>query len=499
MKRILSVLLSLWLALPASAGFTEWYVQTTGSNLNAGSTTGDSAAFTYASGSWVASTGVFTVASGNPSSDGVAVGDWASVYPDGSTVAVFIGRVTARDTTTITVSLTIKSGTAPTDGTSNRTLKIGGAWKGPNGTEVFPWNFMSNVMTNSATDVPCVNIKSGTKYDITATLYQPSTLAGPIIYSGYTTTPRDDGVAVFDGGGISASVALVTNNAADIWYNSLTFTNNGTSGNAAGVVSWSSGSRGYFRRVTSTGMRGAGFYNVAVGVNYIECESFENNIANQSLHGGWYVQERGLFVRCIAHHNRGTQSRGFMIGSSIAPVSLVDCIASHNGGDGFTCNERSGATLINCLSYSNTGDGLEISSSGNPGITSVENCIFARNAGYGINNAQSVQLHYGTIRNCWWTSGSESNVLGHVGGTDMGGISIDATNLFTINTSPWVDAPNGDFRLTTGSILQAAGRGSFVMRSNNFTGTISYPDIGPAQIITNAATAAGAVGRAFIQ
>src|SRR4051812_30524080 len=120
--------------------FTEFACRSGGSNLNAGTRTGSStvpgtsADFTYASGTWVSATGVFTVASGNPSSDGVAVGDFASVYADGASVTTLVGRVTARTTTTITVSTSALSGTT-TDGTSNRTLKIGGAWKGPNAAE----------------------------------------------------------------------------------------------------------------------------------------------------------------------------------------------------------------------------------------------------------------------------------------------------------------------------------------------------------------------------
>lgn len=68
------------------SSFTEFCCRSGGSNLNAGTRTGNttvpgtSANFTYASGSWVSGTGVFTVASGNPQSDGVAVGDFVSVY-----------------------------------------------------------------------------------------------------------------------------------------------------------------------------------------------------------------------------------------------------------------------------------------------------------------------------------------------------------------------------------------------------------------------------------
>jgi hypothetical protein len=66
--------------------YTEFCCRSGGSNLNAGTRTGNTtvpgtaADFTYAGGSWVSGTGVFTVASGNPQSDGVAVGDFVSIY-----------------------------------------------------------------------------------------------------------------------------------------------------------------------------------------------------------------------------------------------------------------------------------------------------------------------------------------------------------------------------------------------------------------------------------
>src|SRR5437667_2887639 len=143
--------------------FTNFACRASGSNLNAGTRTGNTtvpgtaAALTYASGTWVQSTGVFTVASGNPSTDGLVAGDFASVYPDAATVTPFVGRVTASSATTITVSLTAKMGTAPVDGTTNTTLKIGGAWKGPNGTSAFPFNLVDLSLTDAAGDFPRVN------------------------------------------------------------------------------------------------------------------------------------------------------------------------------------------------------------------------------------------------------------------------------------------------------------------------------------------------------
>ena len=215
--------------------YTEFYCQTTGSNLNAGSGTSDAAAFTYASGNWVAGTGVFTVASGDPLSDGVAVNDYASVYADGATVTGFVGKITARTTTTITVSLTIKSGTAPTDGTGTRTLKVGGAWKGPNGAEAFPFGFVAgNSMAGTTGQVTRVNLKSGTAYSVTAGMVHTA-LNGPTVFQGYTTTPGDLGKATIDGGTSGASYSIVSGTSNFIKLADLIFQNNGASGSTVGI------------------------------------------------------------------------------------------------------------------------------------------------------------------------------------------------------------------------------------------------------------------------
>ena len=47
--------------------FTDYYATTTGSKLNSGSTEADAAVYTSTAGTWVAATGVFTPASGDPS------------------------------------------------------------------------------------------------------------------------------------------------------------------------------------------------------------------------------------------------------------------------------------------------------------------------------------------------------------------------------------------------------------------------------------------------
>ena len=148
--------------------YTEMYARTGGSDLNSGSSNANSASLTYASGTWVQSTRVFTVASGNPLTDGILVGDFVSVYADGSSATAYVARVTARDATTITTSATIKVGTAPTDGTSNRTLKRGGAWA----TLATAFTFATGTLINVAGDLPRLNIVGG-PWSITSALTHP--------------------------------------------------------------------------------------------------------------------------------------------------------------------------------------------------------------------------------------------------------------------------------------------------------------------------------------
>ncbi len=76
---------------------------------------------------------------------------------------VFVGRVSAVDATTITIHATARMGTAPTDGTLNRTLRIGGAWQGPvnvAGTEAWPFNRVGIMLRNLADNPVRINFKN---------------------------------------------------------------------------------------------------------------------------------------------------------------------------------------------------------------------------------------------------------------------------------------------------------------------------------------------------
>jgi len=443
--------------------FTEFCCRSGGSNLNAGTRTGSStepgvaADLTYASGTWVSATGVFTVASGDPSADGVAVGDFASVYADSATVTTLVGRVTARTTTTITVSTTAKTGTT-TDGAISRTLKIGGAWAGPSGTSGFPLTFLSAAATNSAADLPRINLKNNATYSVTASV-APSTTQNGLTMQGYTTSYGDGGRFTLDGGTSGASYNLFAPATNRLTVMDGIFQNNGATGAAHGVAP--STNVMFFRCVVHD-VRGIGFFTGRA----IECEAYACNQSNTSGYGGYYSM--AYAERCIAHDNTGSNTRGF----ANANLVLVRCIADTNGSHGFELSAS--GHMTGCDAYNNGGDGINVT--GSSSEVSIINSNVVKNAAYGINAASGSPC--GVIVNCGFGSGTQANTSGATNGT--GTMTVIGSVTYASDVTPWTDPANGDFRISLAA-AKAAGRGSFTQTAASYAGAIGYPDIGAAQ------------------
>lgn len=453
--------------------FTEFCCRAGGSNLNAGTRSGDSVepgtspAFTYASGSWVASTGVFTVASGNPQTDGVAVGDFASVYADGATVTGFVGRVTARTTTTITVSLTVRSGTAPTDGTNNRTLRIGGAWQGPNGASAFPFGFITNALVNTSSHRVRVNFKNDTTYNVTAAMTHGN--VGPMQFEGYSANYGDGGRATIDGGTSGVAYNVLTISASNVKACNFSFSNNGASSFAALLTS--SGDGNCIIRCVFTGSRGNGLVVSAANdpCEVIECEAYGNNLSNSANTAGFASNFNANFIRCISHDNAGSNTAGF-IGSNSRSVHFYQCIADTNGGIGF--RGVAGLTMLSCDAYNNGSHGASCEANG----IYIENSNFCSNGGLGISVSAAC---IGTVINNGFGSGTAANASGQI--TSSATLAVDnlAAVTYDANVLPWVDAANGDFRINLPA-AQGAGRGAFLQTALGYAGAIGYPDIGAA-------------------
>ena len=449
--------------------FTEFYSQTTGSNLNAGSTTGDAAVFTFANGNWDSTTGIFIATGADLSA--IAVGMFASVYLDAATVGVFVGRITAvNDTTdTITVSLTAKSGTAPATGATGRSIKIGGAWKGPNAAVAFPFGFITNTLTNAAGDYPRVNLKSGTTYSITAAMTHAN--AGSVTFQGYTTTVGDGGKAIIDGGTSGASYILLLVSGNDNFLTDIIFQNNGATGDEEGVRI--TGSRGQCLRVVANSIRGNGLNGVGT-VLFVECETYACNQANSSGKGGVLTNADAILIRCFSHDNAGSNSSGFRTYGISA--NFQDCVADSNGGDGFLLDEWGIYTLSGCDSYNNGGNGFKLA---NDAIATyyLESCNAVKNGAYGINGS-TAQVRNGAIINCGFGSGTQANTSGTT--TGLSAMVETGSINYASNVTPWVDPANGDFRINLAA-AKGTGRGAFTQTAPSYAGTVGYPDVGAAQ------------------
>lgn len=466
--------------------FTEFYVQTTGSNLNAGSTNSDSASVTSTNGDWGnAVANRFTAASGTPFS-GVSVGDWASVYLDAATVTGYIARVTAVNGggTSVDLSTTAISGTAPATGATGRTCKIGGAWKGPNGTEAFPFGFLSWAATDASNHAPRCNIKGGTNYNISAAMTHAVTGANvaATIFEAYTSTVGDGGIAVIDGGSPGGSTyTMLTVSVNRITVKGIQVQNNGTGspGGANGDGFRMTGGGCLLRNCIAVNIRRSGIFiggnNQAVECEAANCQT--SNTASGGSFGGINIgSSAARAVRCISHnHTAGSNSHGFVI---TAAGVLRSCISANNAGDGYRSTATGTVAISACDAYNNTGTGLNFASGpATPTVAVVENCNFYKNGGYGIIFRAST---VGALLSCTFGRGTQINTSGDISVSEPCGIRESGTKYLTADTTPWSDPTTGDFRLASSEVV-GAGRGRFLITKSGYGPTTGYTDIGAAQ------------------
>ena len=452
--------------------FTEFCCRSGGSNLNAGTRTGSStepgtsADFTYASGSWVSATGVFTPASGDPSADGVAVGDFASVYADGATVTTLVGRVTAVSSTTITVSTTAKTGTT-TDGTSNRTLKIGGAWKGPNAADWFPISFISQTLKGTAGYAPRINLKNDATYSVTAA----GTVSNPRFdVQGYTTAYDDRGRASILGPGTGASFTMLTLGGGEHYLADLIIGDNGSTGVGGGLLA-SSGLE-TIERVTTRNIRGHGLQTGGGGGNFSEIEIY--NCGQASAYTGF--NGSGNLSRVIAFGCPGGDGFQFLSGTAV----LTDCIAFSNGQCGFNSPSGTNVQFRNCDAWSNGSHGFVLYRN-----TFVENCNAIKNGGYGFSSTYTAEKTSAIIRNCGIGSGTQANTSGGINAQTWA--IVEGTVTYASGVTPWVDPTTGNFSITLAA-AKSAGRFAFLQSQNSKTGTAGSRDIGAAQSAASGGT-----------
>ncbi len=440
--------------------------------MNGGSDTG-AAKYAATNGGWNSGTGVFTPTSGDPSAvSPTLVGQFASVFVDGATTPVFIGRVTARDSTTITVSTTAKSGTAPTTAGSGISINVGGVWLGPVGAVSFPFGFITTTQTNAAGDTFRVNFVNGTNYAITAAMTHGN--AGPGVFQGCSGTAGDGGKATFDGGTSGASYILLTVSGAENSFRDLIFQNNGATGNQVGVTTLQN--RAFFWRCVFNSLRGTGVKLGGGSSLLFECEAYGCGQNNSSTHSGFELSNT-MAVRCISHDNAGSNINGFYVNGGT--TTLDSCIADTNGGSGILVVQNGQNFFIkNCDIYNNGGSGVSITALAV--IMMIENINLAKNgaagSGYGISDTGGSSIIQ--VLNCGFGSGTQANTSGPTNGLNAANVIGSIT--YASNITPWVDPANGDFRINLAA-AQGTGRGNFTQTAASYAGSVGYPDVGSNQ------------------
>jgi len=500
MKKLLLSLLLL-AALNASAAFTEFYVQTTGSNLNAGSTTADAALVTGTGGDWNSGTGVYTFA-GATDLSGVSAGMFASVYNDGASVAVFVSRITAVDdgADTITVSTTVISGTAPTTSTSDdRSIKVGGAWAGPSTTLDFPFGFVAPAMVGTGGEPLRVNFKNGVTYTVTDTVTH--NISGYVRFEGYTTSPGDGGFATLQGPATGTAASLLVFSATNNELQYFILDQNGDAGTAStgGLHITAAGTT--VKNVRVKNMWRAGF--LIEGASYLEsCEAHSCNVDDANDYGGFKIVEESVLVRCWSHDNGpgAGDSEGVVVtADSTEPVTFIEFVSENNGANGVEIPvSHAFVVFINCTFVNNVESGLEMN-----GLTVTtrstiiaQNCIFSDNGQYGVEYDTDDARGYPYID----IPGFYSNTSGETVNVNASFIS----GAITFSANPLTDAANGNVALNStaggGVDAKGVGRDTFLQDSAIYSATTSASrDIGAAQSAGTGGGAAATVAHSYAQ
>ncbi len=475
-------------------GYTDFYCQSGGSNLNSGSTTSNSATYTATNGNWSTATNQYIPTDGSTPASSVNVGDFASIYIDGASVGVFIGRITvvaAGVNGAITISAAARAGVPPVTSATARTIKVGGAWLGPNAGSGFPLSltaFDGLVVTNIAGETARINLLNDAPYSI-STAITPAFTNG--VVQGYSSSTGDKGKAIIDTSTNIINALVLQTNIALI---DLIFYGGGQASGSAALVSTTTGAGGsVFLRCIAHGSRGNGFtVTLTATITFIECEAYDNNKSNSADLAGFKISASTVnLIRCYSHDNTGANSIGFNA-ASISQIWMANCIADTNGGDGFQVGNSTGiggVVLNNCDAYNNGRDGIRVISKNQTYIT-IHNCNLVKNTGWGINVSGFTALVYGEFSNCGYGSGTQANGSGTTNATS---VTITGTVTYGANLTPWFAPATGDFRIALAAAV-STGVENFLQTGSAKTGAIGYPDIGAAQSLHFLSVSSTSVG-----
>lgn len=367
--------------------FTNFYLIAGGAgsaDINAGSSIGAAQA-TTTNGNWNAATGVFIAASGTPFASTI-VGDYASVYVDGATVTLFVGRVTAvTSSTQITVDVTtIKYGAAiPTTSATARSCTINGSW---NTEQVLAAGGLATFTVPQSTKI---NIKGNLTLTANRTISMAGATTTPLWFSGYNTTPGD------------LDNDTTNSLAKPIWTFNATF---GLS---------STGTHQLYTSLSVAGNRSNFIWqiNATAPVRLLRCR-IENVSSNASAHTFTPNGSAHSIQYCWFKAPTTGTSNGVV--DTLGASYVYGCIAEGGGLAGFSgtsngvvytncvCLNNTGVGILattgafkasGCTIYNSTSDGIKWSGTPTTGGAHITDCLFNICGGYGINNASGTNTN----------------------------------------------------------------------------------------------------------
>lgn len=429
----------------------DFYMQTTGDDLNSGSDTNDAAAYTSTGGNFDG-TSVFTPTDGSTPASSISAGDYVSLYNTGDTAIRCLAKVVsvaAGVNGAVTIDTTIKYGTVPTSNSGSRNLRKGGAWASlaicggstPFGTGTIPQSTR-------------INIKLGT-YANTSTV-RTFGAAGTAVFSmileGYKTSPGDmrtqpNGTARVAG----TDIPLFT------WTTTGSFTCSGAAITLANVAVQTANSG------TGLAMSGA-----ASCMDRVQVNNTSTNTAARA------VSIAGIATAC--RFTLGTTTAGTICATAASAQGIYDCV--FDGGE-TGLSVTTGSPVVSGNKFINQSTTGILATTGAPHI--VDNTITgALTDGVkwtGVTGAANV------IRNNIFDglSGTMTNAINNASGTNsvrtitrnnryrnVTNEKVGIPDVYTATTSQsgsetnFTNAAGGDFTLTTGSTAIAnASPGTF--------------------------------------
>lgn len=459
--------------------FTQFYIQpTNGSDLNAGSTTA-AVLVSYAGGTFVRATGVFTVATGDPVADGVVAGDWVSIYTTaGATTTKCVAKCLSRTTTTITVDVATDFYGAAANVSETgaaATAKVGGPHASPT-----PWNSTGFGGTNVPAST-CINIKRATYTRPSANdTYSINGLTtAPLWFRGYNTTPGDcdlDPTLAKPELVLIATFQQTTSGAHQVWSSiRLTGIRSGTLWTASGALMTALRCQ---VENTSANAAAIAVTNSVTTARWLYC--WFSTQTTGTTTGVVSTGSEGLFIGCVA-------AFGGIAGFNLTNGGTChSCIALNNTGAGFrSTSATSRVVLLNCTVYNSTSDGIQFTATLTGGFQAVIGCALwvcgTSGTGYGINNSSGTNTNFVT-RSCnsfySCTTGDE-NGFG------------DAVNWFSRDeiAQPYTSATDMTPVSTALAIANGFAPGAFELQTFR-----SYIDIGAVQPIQSTSGVAGIIG-----